>query len=250
MTATSAPRTWMIFRHRVRDDVLSLPMVWAGFLVAVAAVVALVAIFRADGIEVSGWEQATRITRWYVGAIGGYFTAVYLPLYVTHGVTRREFTAQLPALVVAFVAMYAVVMTVGFGIESVAYRIFDWPQVLTDQHLFDRLSQVGLVLLEFVLTGLVWTVAGAVLGAAFYRNGLLGGVLVPVAVAMVWLTEAATGTGYLGPFGAAFDAAPSWLTGLRAAPVWATAVAIVVAAAGLGLVHVLTRTMPIRNPGS
>ena len=45
----------------------------------------------------------------------------------------------------------------------------------------------------------VWVAGGAMLGAAFYRNGVLGLALLPVALAAVMFIESATGPGHVGP---------------------------------------------------
>lgn len=249
MTAISTPsRSWTILRHRLRGDVVGLPVIWALFALAVAVVIALVAIFLVD-IEISGWEQASQITRWYVGATGVYFTAVYLPLYVTHGITRQEFAAQLPLLVGAFAGTYALLMAAGFGIEAVVYGWLDWPHELVRGHLFETPTQSPIVFLEFLLVGAVWTVGGTIMGAAFYRNGFIGTLLIPVALAMVGLAEAVTGPGYLGPIGGVVDAL-SWLAGLSGSIIRAILVCAALVAGGLGITWTLIRDLPVRTPTS
>ncbi len=102
-----------------------------------------------------------------------------------------------------FAALYAVLVavlvTMGFAIETIVYRLAGWTQGLDSIHLFDAADQHHLVFTENLIVLVVWVAAGAMLGAAFYRNGGLGMALLPVGLAAVMVVEAGTGPGYFGP---------------------------------------------------
>lgn len=245
--APASGRQWTILRRHLSSDVLSLPVLWALYVLAVAVMVGAVAVFRADGIETSGIELTVQVTRWFLVVMGIYQTAVYLPLYIAHGLTRREFAMQLPFAILAMVAMYAALMAAAFAIEALAYRAFDWPQALMDDHLFATPMQYPLVFTEFFVTGMVWMVAGAMLGAAFYRNGLLGVVLVPVGLLMALTVEGTAGT-------PTFGAIPGNLASVPGLPSPGLAAALgtagVLFIAGMGITWLIIRNLPIRAKSS
>ena len=195
MTATT-PDTdrWVLARHRLRDDTLGVVLLWAGFAVFVFAMVFAIAIFRP--IEVSGWETGSQIPRWFAGAVGIYLTAVYLPLYIAHGYTRRESARQLTVATVGTITVMAGLMTLGYAIERAIYAVAGWPQTLTQSHLYDTASNYPLVFLEFLLLFTVWTAAGAFAGAAIYRNPANGLFAIPVGIVMIGLAEAVLNPGF------------------------------------------------------
>lgn len=185
---------WILAKHRLRDDTAGALLLWAGLVVFVLILVFAISAFRT--IEVSGWETASQLPRWFAGAIGVYLTAVYLPLYVAHGFTRREIARQLPVAAIGTVVIMAVCMTLGYGIERVVYTVAGWPQALGQEHLYTTASDYSLIFLEFLLLFTVWASAGALAGAAVYRNPAYGFVAIPVAVVLVGLAEAAVSPGF------------------------------------------------------
>jgi hypothetical protein len=246
MSTSEHPRTWTLARHRLAADIPATVFLWVLFTLAVALLVGVVSAFTS--IRISGWEQASQIPRWFAGGTGVYLTYFHLPLYVAYGYTRREFAAQAPVVVAAISGLLALLMSSGYLLEKVVYGVAGWSHTLTRSHLFTAPDQFWLVLAEFVLVFLVWTGAGAMLGAAFYRNAGLGMLLIPVALLMVGLIEYGLGDG-IGPmpFGflrgllrplAAIDA-----TSVGAAfVICATALAV-----GLALTWVVIRDMPLRT---
>src|SRR5688572_422289 len=130
-----------ITRHRIKIDVPGTVFLWLIFVGFVALVIGVVALFT--DIRTSGWEKATQLPRWYAGAIGVYMTALYLPVYIAHGRTRREFLKQSPAAILVTTTVLALLMAIGFGIEYLAYRVAGWPQALSSTHLFDSPTDFG-----------------------------------------------------------------------------------------------------------
>lgn len=239
MNTTQPERALAIARHRIKEDVLGSLLVWGLFAAIVVVIGAGIAMLGT--ITSSVWEQASQLPRWYAGAVGVYFTAVYLPLYVAHGQTRREFARQIPPVIVLFAAVLALLMTVGFAVEATIYSAFDWPQDLATRHLYDAPTQLGLVFVEFTLLFAVWTVAGTVVGAGFYRHPLAGFALIAPALAAAVVTEAAVGPAWIVPLGV-------FSTALAAGSV-AVAVGVsgAVFAVCLVAMWLVTRDMPLRN---
>lgn len=189
---------WLVLRHRLRIDGAGALVLGVGFFLAVTALTVAVS-FVADEIRISGWEVGTHVVRWFVGAMGVYVTAVYLPLYVVHGRTRAEVARQMAVFGVVYAALVGLVVAVGFALEGLIYRLADWPQVLEGPHLYAAPDQYHLILLEHTLLFGAWMAGGALLGAAFYRSGLLGGAMIPLAVVAVAVTENVVGPRYFGP---------------------------------------------------
>jgi hypothetical protein len=246
MTVADHTRTWIIARHRLRIDIPATVFLWVLLAGVMAAVVGVVSIPLT--IRVSGWEQGSQIARWFAGGTGVYLTYYHLPLYVAHGYTRREFAAQTPVVVAAFSGVLALLMSIGYQLEGLVYRVADWPQALTRSHLFDSPDQFWLVLAEFGLVFLLWTVAGALVGAGFYRNGGLGLLLILVALVMVGVVEYAVGDG-IGPMPFGFlDGLLRPLSGIDARSVPdATAICAGALAVGLTLTWAIIRNLPVRS---
>jgi hypothetical protein len=151
---------------------------------------------------------------------------------------------------VVFAAGYALLMTLGLAVEGAVYRPFGWTHELVGGHLYDQPTQYALVFTEYLATGLVWTLAGAMLGAAFYRRPDLGLGVLLVALLLVGSIEAAVGTNYIGPsarlgrdealplLGALFD------TGSAGSALLLAAGATVV---GLAVLWTLVRDLPVRS---
>ncbi len=242
----AAPQTadrWVLARHRLRDDALGILLLWSGFAAFVFALVFAVAAFRP--IELSGWETASQIPRWFAGGMGIYMTAVYLPLYIAHGFTRRESMRQLTVATAGSITLLAVLMTLGYAIERGIYAVAGWPQELVQSHLFDHASNYPLILLEFLLLFTVWAAAGAFAGSAIYRNPAYGLFAVPVGLAMVVVSEAALNPGFL----EFVTAIGGWL-GVEADGVSVTA-SLVITLGCLALATpatwLLVRDLPLRN---
>lgn len=238
--------TRVILRHRVEKDVRdAASVVVAAFVITV--VVTLVVSAFVD-VSISGWDMATQLTRWYAGGAGVYLTAVYLPLYIAHGHTRRAFLTQLPGSIVAMVVTLGALVAVGYLVEHVVYRAAGWEQGLTQDHLFNSTTEVGLVFAEFSLLLLVYLVGGALAGAAFYRHAALGTVLIPVLLAAAGVSEAVTGSVQI-PF------VVEWAArfGLTLDPATLTSAALVstVSVVLLGLATwAIAKDVPVRSPST
>lgn len=237
----------VVLRHRMGIDGVGVPIIGGVFLLAVMLLVGVVSTFT--DIRLSGWETGTQLIRWFVGAIGVYLTAIYLPLYVLHGRTRREVAIDSGMFAGVYAVLVAVLVTAGYAIEGLVYRVAGWSQTLDNVHLFDSPAQYHLILLEYTLVLAVWIAGGAMLGAAFYRSALLGMTMIPVGLAAVVLIEIGTGPGHLGPL-----PPPLMEVGGLELGVFSPLVAVGTSVLSCAVLAVVTwwilRDVPIRNQAS
>lgn len=213
--------------------------VWLVLLVCTCGVVA--ALNASGGTPQSVWEQAAIVPRWAVLAVGGYLAVVSLPLQVSHGSTRREFAVRTGLFTVAFTGFSAVLMSVGFALEGLLFRSLGWTHGLTRPHLFAEPGQYAVIAAEYWLVLAAWTVAGVLIGIAYYRfSG--GAVAVAVPALLVLLpVELAVGT-YLRPALEMFFAV-TWAPGPVTAAVTSAGGFLV----ALGATWYIVRDVPI-NP--
>lgn len=198
MMTHSRQRTWS-FPGRLLEDHLGLALIaWGALVAVVAATIAGVA--TVSTISRSGWEMAAAAPPWFAAFIGGYLTNSVLPLHVAHGQTRRDFAIELVILSVLFTAALAILMAIGFLLETLLYRVMDWPRVLSEDHLFTSTTQVPLIFTEFWLTFLTWFGAGAFVAAAWYRSDGEGLIALVPALIPIAITGTALGDSW-GPVG-------------------------------------------------
>lgn len=190
--ARPAPRPrWNLLRHRMQVDIGGAVVLAAAFWVAAMVLVAVVST-RVE-IEVSGWDGATQIVRWFVGAIGVYLTAVHLPLYVAHGCTRRDTARQLGVFGALYAPLAAALVVVGFVLERGVYFLAGWPQVVDTTNLVTGATDLVGLFVQYTLVFAVWLAGGAMVGAGYYRRGDLGTALLIPGVGLVLLVETAIG---------------------------------------------------------
>ncbi|MGH3392096.1 MAG: hypothetical protein ACRDOO_24750, partial [Actinomadura sp.] len=103
-------------------------LVWAGYFVVVTAITVGIAVFGT--LSQSVWEQATQLPRWYALFVGVALVREYLPLYIAHGQTRRQFAAQAAVTVALLAPFLSVLLVVGYLLEKVLYGLAGWPQTL------------------------------------------------------------------------------------------------------------------------
>ena len=244
---TSADDRWRVLRHRLRIDGAGAPLLAGGLFLVVTALTAAVSAFTE--IRISGWEVSTHVVRWFIGGTGVYLAAVYLPLYIAHGLTRRDVARSTAMFMVLYAVLTGALIAVGFLLEGVVYDLAGWTRSLDGGHLFDAPDAFLLVTLEHALVFLVWLGGGALLGAAFYRNGALGLAMIPPALGAVMLIEAAVGAGNYGAL---------WVPPLTDAlvgsdalhPMVATATAAVLAGLLAAITWLVVRNLPVRPQSS
>jgi hypothetical protein len=231
-------RTWSIARLLLTTHLPFLLLCWAVF--AAAVLLLTIGIDLRTTITQSVWDPAVTIVRWFALGYGVYFVYRMLPVYVAHGRTRHEFLRSMATFVLVAATMVAALLTLGLALESVLYRVMDWPQRVPAERLFDSPGQYPMVFLTYWAMLVIWTTIGLLLGAGFYRSG--GSVLVVIALglAMVVVTGYAIGFNGLPFVGAVVDVADVPL---------AQSLALCLAGLlpGAAATWALVRDIPIRN---
>lgn len=234
-------RTWRLPRLLLEDHLALAGMSWGGLIVTVMAVVTGVSFFR--DIVVSGWEIAAGIVPWYAAFIGGYVLHTMLPLHIAHGRTRRDFAIEAAIFGGIFTIVVALLTTLGFLIEQGVYAIAGWSRGTPDNHLYASYTDYATIFAEYGLTILVWTAAGAFVGASIYRSSELGWFsLVPGLgmVAIAGLARAESGQ----PMGFILNRLPETGSGSLALTALLSLVSLLI---GIGLTWLTMRDTPMRN---
>ncbi|WP_242454518.1 hypothetical protein [Bailinhaonella thermotolerans] len=216
-------------------------MAWL-VLAGVIAVIVLAVVLAAGPPRQSVWEQASQVPRWFTLFVGVFMVREYLPLYIAHGQTRRRFTGHLALTVLAYAPYAAALVTLGFLLEALVYAAAGWPQALDRAHLYSSPTQVHLVFAEYLVEILAWTSVGCLLGAAFYRWGAGGILMIPPAAAMILLAEGSVGAPANLPM-----LASRLRVDLAVYPALALGVALLTFLVATGLTWTLIRDMPLRN---
>jgi hypothetical protein len=237
----SGQRTWRLPRLLLEDQLGLAVLSWLGLVLFSMAVVTVVSSFR--DIVISGWEVATGIVPWYAAFIGGYVLHTVLPLHIAHGRTRRDFAIEAVIFGGVFTTVVALLVTLGFAIEQGVYAIAGWSRGTPDDHLFASYTEYGMIVAEYWLTVLVWTAAGAFVGASVYRpSGLSWFALAPALglVAISGLTRADSAQ----PMGFIVNRLPQADSMSLALTALLSLVSVLIA---LGLTWLTIRDMPMRN---
>lgn len=198
MTSASLPRSEpLIPRRLLSDQAIFALMVWAGFSLFIFALTFAVSLVR--DIEVSGWNLAGQPARWFGFAIGIYVGYSLFPLYVTHGGTRKGFTAQALSFALAYGGLLGLLFTLTFPIEAGYYALMGWPQALHGTELYAQALDLPVVLVQWVLIMVLWVLGGIFMGATWYRGPIEGTLAIIFGIVLVGLSGMAIGNGD-GPF--------------------------------------------------
>jgi hypothetical protein len=203
-TAAPSRRTWRIPRPPIEDWLFISACGWGVMLVGVPLVGSLIDhwswildLFGRDVSDVdvteSIWGPMSGIGVWFVGFVGGYYLHYHFPAFVANGQTRRDTAigASIFGAVLAVVA--AVLITIGFAYERVVYAIAGWERGTPDDALYGSYNDYGQILAIQLVTMLMWTVGGAMIGSSFYRGNERGLVSIVIAIAAVSLVGGSNG---------------------------------------------------------
>lgn len=240
----SRPRTRSWFPARLLQQHVQFTVaVWLSASLFVFVVTFAVSLFR--DIEISGWHQAAGIVQWYAAIVAGvHFGWTLLPLHVTHGQTRREFTTQTAVFIVIFAAVLSLMVAATYIVEAAIYELAGWPQEFDDRDaLYDSGLQVHLIVLQHWLTITLWTIGGFFVAASWYRHDVLGviALIISIGIAGVSLSSfSADG----GPLGYTYE----WITNGRSmnAPVAVVSHLVLIALVS-ALSWLVVRDLPIRS---
>lgn len=168
-------------------------ILWLLLMVVSAAITLGIATW--GHIDQSIWHHvATQVPRWFALGLGVDAITTYLRLHLAHGHTRRDFLRQLWPYFVALAAVLALMVAIGYLVERGAYAMADWPHRLPYPAMFHATTDFLGILGTFTLTLLMWAVIGALFGAAFTRDFLLGLATIPIGLLIILPTETLVGT--------------------------------------------------------
>ncbi|APU16903.1 MULTISPECIES: hypothetical protein [Actinoalloteichus] len=242
MKTRAAPATGSILTALIGGLRAVLIGYWAVLIIVVIVIWVVANVLGAgDPTTTAGWSFSNP-PRYFLFAIGIMLPTLFLPMFVTHGVTRRRFVADAGIFAVLISAAFALMQWGGLVFEGFLLGTMSVDQEVNGAHLFTSREQVLLAITEFGVLGLVHLLAGAVIGAGFYRFGWLRGLfLIPVALVPAVVTEFAMATGWVSRAVAALDL--SRLSVAVGTPI--VVLSVLAAAAGC---HLLLRDIPIRTP--
>lgn len=241
MNEAAPQRFWSFPRFVFRELTQLLMTAWLGFTIAIIGIA--LSIHQWGTLDQSIWEKATQAGHWFIFVMGIQIGMVYLPMNITHGKTRRDTAIETGLFIGAFSAITAVLLTAGWVIERVLFRILDVEQRLTENHLFDAATDYPLIFLESWVSLALWAAGGLFIAAAYYRYegaGLLAIIPALIVASMAGIFLDST----WGPAGRIADSA----IGLRNPPILVSLLACV-AGVGilLGMAWLIIRDLPIRK---
>lgn len=176
MTTATTPRMHVLPRWfptpLVQDHTVLALFLWAG-VVVFFFLGTFAASFWYD-ITTSTWDHMAPYIRFYAVAIGAQIGWAAMPLYITHGYTRREFMRQGMMFLPIFVTVLALLTAAGFVLEAGLFRIAGWPQEIVHEQLYDHALDLPAILLQSWLIYGLWAVGGFFISVAWYRNDGLG----------------------------------------------------------------------------
>ena len=189
----TAQRAWTFPRRMIEDHLGLAGLLWLGLLAIVTAIAVANGIWGSVGG--SYWDDAvSSVPQWFVAFMAGYLAYSFLPAMIAHGQTRREFRNQALTYSVVFSAALALLVVIGFALEAGLFAVMDWPHGIGDGHLFSSSGAVHLIFAEFLLRFLVWSAAGFLIGAGFYRSEEAGWTALGIGWIPVAIVEFAIGT--------------------------------------------------------
>lgn len=182
-------------------DLFFYALVWSGVGIALLTI-NLVANGVWGDVAGSVWDGSASLFQYAMLGAGIMVAASYLPVYIGHGMTRRDFTTAALVALVGLAAGAALATTAGYAIEHVVFQAADWPHVLDsnrDMHIYDRPDQYGLIAVELFGLYVTHALGGLLIMAALYRLGWLWGALVALAgIGVVIGAEMVLAAGFAG----------------------------------------------------
>lgn len=209
---------------------------WGGLIVVIGAI--LTARARYATVDTSTWDWAGTPPQFLLLVLGILLPSLFLPRWVSHGITRRAFSFAGGIAVAAMAVTGGAIITVGYAVESAVYDAAGWQRALEDvpMHLFAHRSAWYLIAIQYTLLYSAWTITGWLIGASYYRWGPWRGTLL---LLPALLPVAATET-IFDPYSAMLLA---WGLPEQAAAIVGLAITVVGSLAAYGV----TRNMPLRR---
>jgi hypothetical protein len=183
---------WPLLRVLLTSHVSFLFVLWIPAMLVSAAILGGVALW--GEVNQSIWHHiATQVPRWVVLGLGVDAITTYLRLNLAHGHTRRDFLRQLWPYLVGMALALAVMITLAYQIERGVFDLIGWDHRTAFPTLFGDTGNIPSMFGAFALMLLLWSLAGAMIAAAFTRTVLLGIVTIPVGLLIVAPSEVLVG---------------------------------------------------------
>jgi len=185
-SATVRTTGWLVLRT-LRIVAVVAPLV----LLMTTGVAPAVTAFLANDPNGSLWTFVVESMLPFFSLVLGAMTITHLASHLAFGMTRRSFAAAVVLTVLAFTAVLALIVPLGYLLEGAHFRAYGWAHDVPEGVLVaTQASAVRTV---------VWGITGALNGAIWYRFGAFVGVAVsvftalfPVALANIWAHRYAT----------------------------------------------------------
>jgi hypothetical protein len=138
--------------------------------------------------EMSVWQWfGNSPSKYFIMAMGIHAATVYVPLYIGHGVTRRDFTVGGAVFFGTASVAFAGIVMVGYLLEWIV-------RAATGQFgpvgAIASVGDAAIVFARAVLIHLAFVCTGWLIGAAFYRYGTwIGILLIPVCAIPGFLSD-------------------------------------------------------------
>ncbi|MFY1698263.1 MULTISPECIES: hypothetical protein [unclassified Solwaraspora] len=180
---------WTVSRTLLRRSLPLAGWYWVILYLAWAVVIGLTA--RLGTVEVSMWANVgLQAPRWFTFVFGITAVGAYLPVFVAHGVTRRDALIGAWGFLLPYAVGFAVMTTVGFGVEYLTFDALGLFGGLTEPYPVDSLGAAAAICLEFTLVYLGYTAAGALCAIAYHLiNPWWATLLLPVALLPAFVIE-------------------------------------------------------------
>jgi hypothetical protein len=186
-----------VARALLRVHVRALIWLWVGLIVIFNGIAVGVAIF--GHLDRSIWETSfDGVGQYFPLAVGIGLMSLHLPVFVAHGVTRRNFGVGSLWFVLVFTLISAVGLTLGYVVEDLIFAIAHRTPVLHSPQLFTATDQFAVIFGQSVLQVLAYLVSGWLIGAGFRRFGVYGLLLLIPGLLPIAGLGALIRTGWLG----------------------------------------------------
>jgi hypothetical protein len=168
-------------------------LLWWAVLILVMIVIALIARAQLATVDTSAWQLAGNSPKILLLVLAILLPTLYLPRWVSHGITRRAFGIAGGIASAAMAVAGGAIMAAGYAVEAAVYADAGWRQAQPVPPLLLSIDSDRWYLVVVVYTLLfgAYAITGWLIGAGYYRWGAWRGTLflVPAVLPLV-LTEA------------------------------------------------------------